>query len=214
MTSNSNSSGSTKPRLLVQMREEIRKRHYTRGTEKIYLSWAKQYIRFHKLKHPAKLGAEAIEQFLTYLAIERRVASSTQNQALNSLTFLYKRAFGRAPLPFALDKKYQQLDQSFGIVKHAGARNLRHSCATHMLLNGNDIRTVQKLLGHKSLKTTMIYLRIAESYRGVSSPTNYLAIPNIGFQAIKDPYKNPAPTIEKSFIQRIRRLLANIIAPP
>ncbi|MCL4139470.1 UNVERIFIED_CONTAM: hypothetical protein GTU68_028955 [Idotea baltica] len=125
------------------------------------------------------------------------------------------RGFGRAPLPFALERKYPNQNKSWPwqyvfpsrkisindrnglacrhhasestlqkafkrakdraqISKPAGCHNLRHSFATHLLLNGHDVRTVQKLLGHKSLKTTRSILQIAENFRGVVSPAELL----------------------------------------
>ena len=64
---------------------------YAYSTEQTYLEWIKQYIFFHKLKYPGDMGEKEIEEFLTYLAVERNVAASTQNQALNALVFLYKK---------------------------------------------------------------------------------------------------------------------------
>jgi len=80
----------SQPRLLDQVRNVIRLKHYSIRTEKSYTSWIKQYIRFHNLKHPRELNAGHIEAFLTHLAVKRMVSSSTQNQALNALVFLYK----------------------------------------------------------------------------------------------------------------------------
>lgn len=79
------------PKLLDRVRDVIRKRHYSRRTEEVYVSWVKQFILFHNKQHPEKLGAGDVERFLTHLAVKRQVAASTQNQALNALVFLYKR---------------------------------------------------------------------------------------------------------------------------
>ena len=76
--------------LLDRMRRIIRTRHYSYRTEKSYLGWARRYILFHGKQHPARLGKEAIEAFLSHLAVDRRVAPSTQNQALNGILFLYR----------------------------------------------------------------------------------------------------------------------------
>jgi len=78
------------PKLLDQMREKIRFRHYSIRTEKAYIDWTKRYIFFHNKRHPNAMGAPEIETFLTYLAMDRKVASSTQNQALSAILFLYK----------------------------------------------------------------------------------------------------------------------------
>lgn len=78
------------PRLLDLVRDQIRVKHYSIRTEKSYLSWIKQFIRFHDLKHPKDMGLSDVERFLTYLAVTRKVSSSTQNQALSALLFLYR----------------------------------------------------------------------------------------------------------------------------
>ncbi len=82
---------SAKPRLLDLVRNQIRVRHYSIRTETSYIMWIKQFIRFHQLRHPADMGALEIQDFLTYLAVKRRVSASTQNQALCALVFLYKK---------------------------------------------------------------------------------------------------------------------------
>jgi hypothetical protein len=72
-----------KPRLLDQIRQAIRTRHYSYMTEKAYVSWTKRFIFFHNKRHPAEMGETEIAQFLSALAQERHVSASTQNQALN-----------------------------------------------------------------------------------------------------------------------------------
>lgn len=79
-----------KPKLLDQVRDKIRLRHYSIRTEQSYLDWTKRYILFHNKKHPKDMGAPQVEAFLTHLAVKRNVAASTQNQALNAILFLYK----------------------------------------------------------------------------------------------------------------------------
>lgn len=68
-------------KLLEQVRDVIRLKHYFYQTEKSYINWIKRYILFHKKRHPQKMGGKEIEEFLTYLAVEENVAASTQNQA-------------------------------------------------------------------------------------------------------------------------------------
>ena len=78
------------PKLLDQVREVIRLKHYSRRTEDAYVDWMKRYILFHHTRHPKELGVKEIEAFLTHLAVKKNMAASTQNQALSALIFLYR----------------------------------------------------------------------------------------------------------------------------
>jgi hypothetical protein len=78
------------PRLLDRVREANRLRHGSRSTEKSYIGWIRRFILFHGKRHPAEMGAPEVAQFLSSLAVEGRVAASTQNQALSALLFLYR----------------------------------------------------------------------------------------------------------------------------
>lgn len=318
-----------KPRLLDQMREVIRVKHYSLRTEKTYLSWVRNFIHWSGLRHPADMGAPEIEAFLSMLANQRDVAASTQNQALAALLFLYKQVLGvdmpwldgitrakkpaRLPvvlsqsevravlgntkgvngliismlygtgmrlmeglrlrvkdvdfdsaiilvrdgkggkdrvvplpaslvqalrhqlaarrkmhdvdmargmvdveLPHALWKKYPNAPKEWawqyvfaaadystdprtgvirrhhihektiqramraaviaaGITKPASSHTLRHSFATHLLESGTDIRTIQQLLGHSDVNTTMIYTHVVKrGAAGAISPLDRL----------------------------------------
>src|SRR5512145_382866 len=82
------------PRLLDRVRDAIRARHFSRRTEKAYVHWTKRYIFFHGKRHPAEMGAPEVTAFLTSLAVQDKVAASTQNQALSALLFLYRAVLG------------------------------------------------------------------------------------------------------------------------
>ena len=79
-------------RLLDVVRDRIRVKYYSYRTETSYLSWIRRFIRFHDGRHPREMGGPEVERFLTYLATERRVTASTQNQALSAILFLYREA--------------------------------------------------------------------------------------------------------------------------
>jgi len=78
------------PKLLDQVSGAIRARHYSRRTEEAYVHWIRNYILFHGKRHPRDLTAAHVTAFLTALAVKQRVSSSTQNQALSALLFLYR----------------------------------------------------------------------------------------------------------------------------
>lgn len=82
------------PKLLDRVRAEIRVRHYSIRTEEAYIDWVRRFIFFHHKRHPADMGAKEVGAFLSYLATERQVAASTQNQAKSALLFLYQKVLG------------------------------------------------------------------------------------------------------------------------
>jgi integron integrase len=77
-------------RLLDQVREAIRYRHYSYRTEQAYVEWARRYVIFHDKRHPSEMGETEVAGFLTHLATERDVSASTHQQALSALLFLYR----------------------------------------------------------------------------------------------------------------------------
>ena len=139
------------PRLLDQVRNLIRVKHYSIRTEKSYISWIKQYIRFHNMTHPRELRENDIQKFLTYLAVTRHVSASTQNQALSAILFLYKGVL-------QIELKY--LD---GIVR---AKNSEH---VPVVFSVDEARSVlNRLDGTLKLMTQLLYgsgLRLMECVR-------------------------------------------------
>lgn len=83
-----------KKKLLDIVRDKVRFKHYSLSTEKTYIFWIKQYIFYHSKRHPLEMGKKEIENFLTYLAVKKKVSPSTQNQAFSALLFLYTQVLG------------------------------------------------------------------------------------------------------------------------
>ena len=81
-------------KLLDQVRETMRLKHYAYRAEETYVQWSRRYILFHDKRHPTEMGRPEIEAFLTDLAVNQQVTASTQNQALNAWMFLYHQVLG------------------------------------------------------------------------------------------------------------------------
>lgn len=98
--------------LLERLKNAIRTMHYSVRTEKVYLDWASRFMYFHKTADQNKLNAHKISEFLEFLALERHVAASTQNQALNALAFFFNNVLGidiSGQLGFARAKRPQRI---------------------------------------------------------------------------------------------------------
>ncbi|NIR61746.1 MAG: integron integrase, partial [Gammaproteobacteria bacterium] len=133
------------------VRESIRARHYSLRTEDTYVHWTKRFILYHGKRHPADMGEREVAQFLTFLAVERRVAAATQNQALNALVFLYKAVLDRP------------LGDLGGVMRARPSRRL-----PVVLTPGEVSATLARLRGQHWLIAALQYgsgLRLMESLR-------------------------------------------------
>jgi integron integrase len=141
----------SEPRLLDQVRNRIRYKHYSRRTERAYVDWARRYILFHGKRHPREMSGPEVEAFLSYLANERNVAASTHQQALAALLFLYGEVLG-VDLPWLGD-----------IARPKKARRLP------VVLTADEVRRVMlHLTGHPRLMAQLCYgagLRLMECVR-------------------------------------------------
>ena len=77
-------------KLLDQVRETIRTKHYALRTEEANMNWVRRFILYHGKRHPKEMGGREVDAFLTHLAVEGHVSASTQNQALSALLFLHR----------------------------------------------------------------------------------------------------------------------------
>jgi integrase len=140
-----------KPKLFEQVRHAIRTRHYSYMTEKAYVHWIKRFIFFHNKRHPAEMGEVEIAQFLSSLASDSHVTASTQNQALNTVVFLYNHV---------LEKKIGLIQ---GIVRAKRSRRLP------VVLTKDEVKKVFSCLrGAPWLMTMLLYgagLRLMECCR-------------------------------------------------
>ena len=89
-------------KLLDEVRNTLRVHHYALKTEKSYVQWIKRFILFHNKRHPVEMGKLEVEQFLTWLAVNRKVSPSTQNQALQAILFLFRKVL-KIELPWLDD---------------------------------------------------------------------------------------------------------------
>jgi hypothetical protein len=189
-------------KLLGEMRDLIRRKHYSIRTEQAYFDWSKRYILFNGKLHPNEIGEAQIVAFLNHLAVKRNVATSTQNQALNAPVFLYKRVLCRKDL--TLDnitpaKRSERLPTVFyrGEIARLSPTLTAHqslsppfctepacvcwkdcgcaSTTSDSSATRSSCATVQELLGRKVVRTTMIYTHVMnKGPMGVKSPLTRL----------------------------------------
>jgi len=142
----------TEPRpkkLLDQVRDAVRLKHYSYRTEQTYVQWIRRFILFHNKRHPQEMGVPEIEAFLTHLAVQEQVAASTQNQALSALLFLYRHVL---QLP---------LDERIDAIRAKSSRKLP------TVLTPEEVRAViQQMSGVHRLLVQLLYgsgLRLREA---------------------------------------------------
>jgi integron integrase len=134
-----------------QVRNRIRTLHYSRSTEKTYCYWVRYFVRYFNYRHPSEMGAREISIFLTFLATQRHVAASTQNQAFNALLFLYRKVLEI------------NLDQIENVVRAKRSRRIP------VVLNRSEVQAVLRNLGQPyRLMSCLMYgsgLRVMEALR-------------------------------------------------
>ena len=106
---------SHKPKLIDQVRDKLRNKHYSIHTEQAYVDWIWRFILFHNRRHPSDMGKFEIEQFLTHLAFERNAALSTQNQALSAILFFYREVLDQE-LPWLENIQHAKKPKSLPVV--------------------------------------------------------------------------------------------------
>ncbi|MCP4698877.1 MAG: integron integrase [Gammaproteobacteria bacterium] len=137
--------------ILERLRTVLRSKRYSPRTEEAYELWVRRYLSYHGLKSPEELDAGAIQDYLEFLATERKVAASTQNQALNAVMFLYE----------------QVLQKSLGAIGNY-TRAKRPKKAPEVLDHAEAIRLFDALSGTHALMAGLLYgsgLRLMECVR-------------------------------------------------
>jgi len=172
--------------LLDRVRQHLRLRHYSIRTERAYVDWIKRFIVFHGNRHPAEMGEDEISGFLTYLAADRHVAASTQNQALSALLFLYQQV---------LDRKLEYMD---------GIERVKRPPKIPVVLSPEEVRAVLKeLTGECRLMAELLYgsgLRLMECVR--------LRVKDVDFA-----YRQITVRDGKGFRERVTLLPDRLIKP-
>lgn len=148
-----------KPKLLDQLRDIIRLKHYSIRTEQSYVDWAKRYILFHGKIHPKEMGAKEIGAFLTHLAVDKNVSASTQNQALNALVFLYK----------------ELLQMNVGDIGDVARAKL--PTRRPLVMSRDEVkRVIEKLTGNPRLMAELLYGTGMRLMEGVRLRVKYISL--------------------------------------
>jgi integron integrase len=139
------------PKLLDQVRDKIRLKHYSLRTEQAYVDWIKRFVLFNNKRHPAEMGAAEVEAFLTHLAVEGKVAASTQNQAKAAVLFLYSQVLNQQ-LPWLENVEQAKVSKRLPVV-----------------LTVNETRALlDRLKGVHKLQANLLYgtgMRLMEAMR-------------------------------------------------
>ena len=134
-------------KLLDQMREALRLKHYSHRTEEAYSDWVRRFILFHNKRHPAEMGAPEIQAFLAYLAGEKKVSASTQNQALSAILFLYREVLHKEIEPILLSSAKRPEHLPTVLTREEVLRLINQLSGTHklmaQLLYGSGLRLME-----------------------------------------------------------------------
>ena len=151
MKSTAPTAASQGKKLMEQVTDALRTKHYSYRTEQTYLEWIKRYILHHDKRHPKDMGAEEIQAFITHLAVQKNVSASTQNQALSAILFLYR---------YVLNKP---IDLPAGLLRAEKSKTL-----PVVLTQGEALAVIGKMSGVPQLMTKILYgsgLRLMECVR-------------------------------------------------
>jgi len=191
------------PKLLDRLREALRSRHYSRRTEQTYCHWVKRFIYFHNLRHPVQMAEPEINSYLLKKVKALYERDLAEGWGRVQMPTALDRKYPNAPKdwrwqwvfpqenrwmnPETKEQGRHHVDESLvqkavraavaraGLTKRATCHTFRNSFATHLLEGGYDIWTVQELLGHNDVKTTMIYTHVLNrGPAGVRSPVDGL----------------------------------------